>query len=161
MSRPDAQLPASPTGSQILLSPASGAANSALLQESGLAVSGSNQKILTGTVKPSVQTVAAGTASATVDAETPLVQVSTDGAQACTLNLPEAADNIGLEVWVHFVTDGGQDVTLTRAGADTLDEDADTGNTTFTLANAGETIGLKAVGDNIWAVIARIGGTLG
>ena len=107
-----------------------------------------------------VASVAAGTAAYTVTANDSLVQVSTSSGQALTVTLPEAATYIGQLLALTFVTDGGQNVTVNRAGSDTLDENTDTGNTSYTMANAGETITLLAVQDNIWTVVNRVGGTL-
>ena len=104
--------------------------------------------------------VAAGEATDAPTSADGIVQYSTDGAQALTVTLPEAASNIGTELTLTFETDGGQDITVNRTGADTLDENADTGNTSFVMANAGETIVLRAIQDNIWLVVARVGGTL-
>lgn len=158
MSKPDAELPYPLTGNRLIATPDD--VNSAKVQESGIVLSGTNKKVLTGSIKPDLQTVAAGTASATISNETPHVKVSTDGAQACALTLPEAADNLGLEVIISFETDGGQDVTINRAGSDTLDLSGDTGNTSAVMADAGDTLILKAVSDNRWAVLFNIGATL-
>jgi hypothetical protein len=104
--------------------------------------------------------VAAATATDAPDATDGLIQYGTDGATDCTVTLPECASNLGLVLTFQHDVDGGKNVVLTRTGADTIDEAADTGNTTYTMANAGEWIQIMAVADNIWAVIAKCGGTL-
>lgn len=109
---------------------------------------------------PRVRSIAAGTASDSPTRADGLIQASTNGAQALTITLPEAADNIGLLLIITFVTDGGQNITVNRTGADTIDDNGDTGNTAITLADAGDTIILQAVQNNIWAVINNIGCTL-
>lgn len=106
------------------------------------------------------RTVAAGTAADAPDATDGLVEYATDGAQACAVTLPEAASNLGLMLTFHFETDGGKDVTITRAGADVIDDGADVNNTSITFAEVGDTISIIAVGDNRWLVLGNAGGTL-
>ena len=110
--------------------------------------------------KGNARSVAAGDYADTSTAADCLIQVSTDGSSDCIATLAEAADNLGLILAYQHEADGGNDVVVTRAGSDTLDETGDTGNTTFTMANAGEWIVIMAVADDIWAVLARQGGTL-
>lgn len=145
MSRPDARLPVTTTAGLYCKNPTTGTDPSQLVAD--------------GLVLP-VTTVAAGTAALTGVSTANLVQVATDGAQAHTFTLPEAADNIGLIQAIEFVTDGGVNLTVAVTGSDTIDEPADTGNTSWLAINAGETLIVLAVSDNKWAVIQRIGGTL-
>jgi hypothetical protein len=107
-----------------------------------------------------VRAVAAGTAADSPTVADGLVQVSTSGAQALTITLPEAADSLGTTLVFTFVTDGGQNVTINRTGSDTIDETADLGNTAITMEDAKDTIIIQAVQDNVWAVIKNIGCTL-
>lgn len=107
-----------------------------------------------------VQSVAAGTAAYAPDGADYLVQASTSGAQALTITLPEAANNLGLTLTFTFVTDGGQNITINRTGSDVIDETADTGNTAIALEDAGDTIQIMAVGNDKWFVIKNIGCTL-
>jgi len=104
--------------------------------------------------------IAAGTLTDTADTTDGLIQVSTDGANDCVATVPEAASNLGLVLTYQHDADGGNDVVVTRTGADTFDEDGDTGNVTYTMANTGECIQIMAVSDNQWMIIARVGGTL-
>ena len=104
--------------------------------------------------------IAAGVLTDTSDNTDGLIQVATDNANDCIASLPAADAQLGLVLTYQHDVDGGNDVVVTCVGADTLDENGDTGNTIFTMANAGEWIQIMAVADNIWAVIARQGGTL-
>lgn len=106
------------------------------------------------------RSIAAGTAADSPSTSDGLILCSTDASQALTITHPEAADNIGRMMAYTFVTDGGQNVTINRTGADTFDDNGDTGNTSLVFANVGETVIFMAVQDNIWAVLNLIGGTL-
>lgn len=124
-------------------------------------ISAAGNVVLDGAaLKYGVREVAAGTLVDSPDETDGLISISTNGVANCVPTLPEAADNLGLVLTFTFDADAGTDVVITRAGADTIDENGDTGNTTCTLANAGETIQLMAVQDNIWLVVSRVGGVL-
>jgi len=69
------------------------------------------------------------------------------------LTLPEAADSKGKEYIVFLETDGGNDVTVTCAGSDTLDGS----NTIGTLADAEDFFHIKAVSDDRWLIITNNG----
>ena len=104
--------------------------------------------------------IAAGTAAYTADGEEGIIACSTDGTQALAVTLPEASDVIGQMLVFVFDTDGGQDVTINRAGADTIDDTGDTGNTSATMADVGDILGVLSVANNIWLVLNNIGVTL-
>jgi len=73
---------------------------------------------------------------------------------AIAITLPEAADNLGLELTIYLETDGGDNVTVARAGADVLDS---SDNTLATLADAEDFLRIVAVSDNRWLIISDNG----
>lgn len=104
--------------------------------------------------------IAAGTGTDSPTLADGLIQCSTSAGQALVVTLPEAANSIGLSLLFTFVTDGGQNITINRTGADTIDETADLGNTAITMEDAADQILIQATQDNIWMVIKNIGCTL-
>lgn len=111
-------------------------------------------------VRYATRSIAAGTAADSPTNVDAILQCATDGAQALTITLPEAADNLGLNYIFHFVTDGGQNVTINRTGADTIDDAADIGNTAITMEDANDYIMIVATQNDKWMVIKNIGCTL-
>lgn len=104
------------------------------------------------------QSIAAGTASYSATGYENLISMVTDNAQALTITLPEITlDLLGRPVALIFDTDGGQDVTVNRSGTNTIEENVDSGNTSITLADAGDYIVLQPVTTSFWMVVKNIG----
>lgn len=107
-----------------------------------------------------VRSIDAGVASDDAETEDGLIQCTTNSSQALTITHLEAADNIGQVIVYTFVTDGGQSVTVNRTGSDVFNDNGDRNNTSITLDDAGDSIALMAVQDNIWLVLNNDGCTL-
>ena len=69
------------------------------------------------------------------------------------ITLPEAASSLGKRYVIFLETDGGNNVTVTCAGADTLDGS----NTIATLADAEDAIEIVAVSNDRWLILENIG----
>jgi len=104
--------------------------------------------------------IAAGTASDSPTNADGIIDIATNGAQALTVTLPEAADNLGLQLTFTLTTHGGQDATINRTGADVIDDAADLANTSITMNGAADAIVIQAVSANRWIVVKNIGCTL-
>ena len=122
-------------------------------------VSGST-KVVAAAVQWKTRVIAAGTAADSPDDNDGVVTMTTNGAQALGVTLPEAADNLGLELTFVCTAHGGQDITCTRTGADVIDDTGDLSNTTITLNTTGDFIVIRAVEDNKWIVVKNAGCTL-
>jgi hypothetical protein len=70
------------------------------------------------------------------------------------ITLPEANDSLGKRYIIFLETDGGNNVTVTCAGADTLNSG---GNTIGTLADAEDYFEIVAVSANRWLIITNNG----
>lgn len=92
------------------------------------------------------------TATLTVDLNDDVVVCDTTG-NAIAITLPEAASSLGKRYLFFLETDGGSDVTVTCAGADTLDG----ANTIGTLADAEDYFEIVAVSDDRWLIITNSG----
>lgn len=99
-------------------------------------------------------------ANTSVGANHCVLSVTGDGAADVTMTLPEAADNLGKLVVIHFLTDNGHDVIVARTGADTIDYEADLANTSCTFADAGDYGSFIAVSADKWVMLNNNGGTL-
>jgi len=104
--------------------------------------------------------IAGGTATDSPTNADGIIDIATNGAQALTVTLPEAADNLGLQLTFTLTTHGGQDATINRTGADVIDDAADLANTTITMEDAADAIVIQAVSANRWIVVKNIGCTL-
>jgi len=69
------------------------------------------------------------------------------------ITLPEAASSLGKRYLIFLETDGGNNVTVTCAGADTLDGS----NTIGTLADAEDYFEIVAVSNDRWLIITNSG----
>jgi len=69
------------------------------------------------------------------------------------ITLPEAASSLGKRFLIFLETDGGNDVTVTCAGSDTLDGS----NTIGTLADAEDYFEIVAVSNDRWLIITNSG----
>jgi len=74
-------------------------------------------------------------------------------ANVIAITLPEAASSLGKKYLVFLETDGGNNVTVTCAGADTLDGS----NTIGTLADAEDYFEIVAVSNDRWLIITNSG----
>jgi len=93
---------------------------------------------------PGIATEEAG-AVALDSADSIINMESTGGTRAVTL--PDNADYAGKSYLIR--RDGGNDVTVTRAGSDTFDDAA----TVKTLASDGAAIGIFSIGDGEWKIV--------
>lgn len=96
----------------------------------------------------------------TTQSDTPLTLDLDDYTVVCdttanviAITLPEAASSLGKRYIVFLETDGGNDVTVTCAGADTLDGS----NTIGTLADAEDYFEIVAVSNDRWLILTNSG----
>lgn len=101
------------------------------------------------------------TAAVILDSTNHVVLCDTTG-NAIAITLPAASSNIGQRYIVVFETDGGTDVTVVCAGADTyIGAGTPAGGTTATLVDADdyfEIVAIASATTNYWLVVG-IGGT--
>ena len=109
----------------------------------------STQNVLAGAVTHTVTSQT--TSSLTLGTHAVVVCDTTSNAIAITL--PEAANNLGKRYVIFLETDGGNDVTVSCSGSDTLNGT----NTTATLADAGDYMDLVAVSNDRWLIITNNG----
>jgi hypothetical protein len=92
------------------------------------------------------------TSPKTLDLSDNIVVCDTTGG-AIAITLPEANSSLGKRYVIFMETDGGTNVTVTCAGADTISG----ANTIATLADAEDCIEIVAVSADRWLVLENIG----
>ena len=84
----------------------------------------------------------------------------TTGAGGFVVTIPEAANNLGLELTLTCIVHGGGNITATRTGADVIDDVGDLANTAISFTGAAQAIVIRATSADRWVVVKNIGTTL-
>ena len=94
----------------------------------------------------------------TLDRGDTIIQCDTTS-NAIAITLPDSRKNLGKSYIIGFVTDGGNDVTVSTDGTDQYDGASSATGTSVVYADAGDMLAITAIGNDLWLVTQSVGGS--